>query len=62
MTDQERNDEGAEEAIEDLDAPADAQGDVAGGMVKGPLCAKPPSCARNTMQCTADTVPIPIKV
>ena len=32
MTDDERNDEGAEEAIEDLEAPADAQDDVVGGM------------------------------
>ena len=32
MTDEERNQEGAEEQIEDLEAPAEAQGDVAGGM------------------------------
>jgi hypothetical protein len=36
MTDE----EGAEEAIEDLDAPADTQGDVAGG-----ACAKPTGTA-----------------
>ena len=53
MTDEERNDEGAEEAIEDLDAPADAQDDVAGGAA--PICAKPPSCPRNTLGCTDDT-------
>jgi hypothetical protein len=51
MTDEEKRDEGAEEAIEDLEAPADAQGDVAGG--KGTACpvvgvtvvrCAPPSC------------------
>lgn len=31
MTDDERRTEGAEEAIEDLEAPADAQSDVKGG-------------------------------
>ena len=31
MTDEERNDEGDEEAIEDLQAPAEAQDDVVGG-------------------------------
>jgi hypothetical protein len=42
MTDEEkRDDEGAEEAIEDLEAPADAQGPVAG--VTTERCA-PPSC------------------
>jgi hypothetical protein len=53
MTDKERQDEGAEESIEDLEAPADAQGDVAGGKGKGPVCpvpgvtavrCAPPSC------------------
>jgi hypothetical protein len=32
MTDEERNQEGAEQHIEDLEAPADAQSDVAGGL------------------------------
>jgi hypothetical protein len=32
MTDDERRDEGAEEAIEDLEAPATSQGDVVGGI------------------------------
>jgi hypothetical protein len=38
MTEEERNKEGADEAIEDLEAPAGAQGDVVGGRV---ICAKP---------------------
>ena len=32
MTDEERKEEGADEAIEDLEAPAAAQEDVAGGL------------------------------
>jgi hypothetical protein len=43
MTDQEKNQEGAEESIEDLEAPAETQGDVAGG-----ACSK-------TMQCITPT-------
>jgi hypothetical protein len=43
MTAEERNREGADEAIEDLDAPASAQGDVVGGKV---VCADP-TCARS---------------
>jgi hypothetical protein len=39
MTDDERNDELAAESIEDLEAPAAAQGDVAGGaMCADPTC------------------------
>ncbi len=40
MTDEERKEEGAEEAIEDLEAPAAAQEDVAGGKIqcKTPTC------------------------
>jgi hypothetical protein len=38
MTDEEMRREGADEAIEDLDAPLAAQGDVVGGRV---VCAKP---------------------
>ena len=34
MTDAENRAEGAEESIEDLEAPAAAQGDVAGGVIK----------------------------
>lgn len=40
MTDEERQ-EGAEENIEDLEAPADAQSDVAGGKGKPPTCTVP---------------------
>ena len=45
MTEEEHNDEGAAEPIEDLEAPADAQDDVAGGMCAKPtnFCA-PPTC------------------
>jgi hypothetical protein len=35
MTDEQRSEEGAEEAIEDLEAPAAAQSDVAGGRIVG---------------------------
>ena len=42
MTDEERSQEGGEDAIEDLEAPAAAQGDVAGGM--GP-CRPTNACA-----------------
>ena len=31
MTEEERKEEGAEELVEDLEAPVEAQGDVAGG-------------------------------
>ena len=40
MTDEERKDEAAEDTIEDLDAPADQQEDVAGG---GMACHPAPS-------------------
>jgi hypothetical protein len=39
MTADEHGDEGAEEAIEDLEAPAESQSDVAGGA--GPGCGLP---------------------
>ena len=52
MTNQEFDDEGAEEAIEDLEAPADAQSDVAGG--KGPACGSPSMvCASPTCKTSA---------
>ena len=47
MTFEHSDEEGAEEGIEDLEAPADAQGDVAGG--KGQGCGKP------SMECAAPT-------
>jgi hypothetical protein len=54
MTDKERKDEGAEEAIEDLEAPAEQQDDVAGG---AEICASPtvicvqPSCIDTVTKC-----------
>ena len=41
MTDEQRNEEGAEEAIEDLEAPAAAQEDVAGGKIPETYCRAP---------------------
>lgn len=41
MTEEQRNREGDDEVIEDLEAPASAQGDVVGGKV---ICASP-TCA-----------------
>ncbi len=53
MTDEERKEEGAEEAIEDLEAPAAAQDDVAGGL--GP-CKPTNACkAVNTLVHTCST-------
>jgi hypothetical protein len=43
MTDEQHHEEGADEAIEDLEAPAAAQSDIAGG-----AHCLPPSCARST--------------
>jgi hypothetical protein len=43
MTDEQRDREGIEETIEDLEAPAGSQGDVVGGA----HCIQP-SCANNT--------------
>lgn len=48
MTDDERE-EGAEEAIEDLEAPAAAQRDVAGGLMDGPVKCATPTCIRATI-------------
>lgn len=65
MTDEERHDEGAEEGIEDLEAPADAQSDVAGGVapkgctvpkVTNVRCA-PPSCT-GASNCSGKTTVI----
>jgi hypothetical protein len=52
MTDQEKNQEGSEESIEDLEAPASAQSDVAGGA--GKLCG-PNSCGNPSMVCYGST-------
>lgn len=48
MTEDERSREGAEEPIEDLEAPAEAQADVAGG---GMACHPTPSCGRPSVVC-----------
>ena len=50
MTDEERSEEGAEEPIEDLEAPAQALQDVAGG---AGACSKP-SC-NATVECSLPT-------
>jgi hypothetical protein len=47
MTDEQRREEGADEQIEDLDAPAESQEDVAGG--KGRQCVVP------TLRCAVPT-------
>ncbi len=47
MTNEERNTEGADETVEDLEAPADAQADVAGGA--------PVGCGKPSMVCTEPT-------
>ena len=60
MTEEERNEEGAEESVEDLQAPAEAQEDVAGGAggCGSPTCGKPslrcfsPTCAQTEAYCT----------
>ena len=52
-TNEQSKEEGAEEAIEDLEAPADAQGDIAGGQG----CGKPsvgcwdPTCEATKAHC-----------
>lgn len=64
MTETEHNDEGDEEAIEDLEAPAAMQDDVAGGGCVRPTCAGPtklvvvcqePTCADTAAECEAAT-------
>lgn len=51
MTDEERQREGAEEPIEDLEAPAEAQADVAGG---GMACRPSPTCGTPSVMCGLD--------
>ena len=59
MTDEERNEEGSAEPLEDLEAPAGAQEDVAGGKLCGPKsCGNPsivcldPSCTQTMAKCS----------
>ncbi|HEX4034788.1 MAG TPA: hypothetical protein VHX66_10120 [Solirubrobacteraceae bacterium] len=47
MTDGERNEEGAEEALEDLEAPAESAADVAGG-----ICPQATGVCRPTNRCS----------
>ncbi len=66
MTDEERNEEGAEERIEDLEAPAGSQEDVAGGAANciPPTCPGPsqvvvlcegPTCHDTRAECGSAT-------
>jgi hypothetical protein len=59
MTDEERNEEGSAETLEDLEAPAGAQEDVAGGQICGAKsCGNPsivcldPSCTNTAAKCS----------
>ena len=54
MSEHERSDEGAPEAIEDLDAPAGAQEDVAGGAACGSpsVVCQAPTCDATSARCT----------
>ena len=72
MTDDERKDELAEETIEDLEAPAAAQDDVAGGVTK---CATPTcggdstvstfcrgvTCSKTAAECQLGTAAVVVK-
>jgi hypothetical protein len=72
MTDEERNAEGAGESIEDLEAPAAAQDDVAGGVTK---CATPtcggdssvstfchmPTCSKTAASCSLETAAVVVR-
>ncbi len=73
MTEEERSAEGVEEAIEDLEAPADAQENVAGGVIKcvPPTCAgdsdistfcRTPTCAKTAAECRLDTAAVVVKL
>ena len=72
MTEEERNAEGAGESIEDLEAPAAAQDDVAGGVTE---CATPTcggdstvstfcqgvTCSKTASQCALGTAAVVVK-
>ena len=53
MSDEAQNDEAAEETIEDLEAPAQAQGDVAGGGCQKftQVICMPGSCVDTVFEC-----------
>jgi hypothetical protein len=61
MTDRERSEEGLDETVEDLEAPAAAQDDVAGGVQQCPgkpsmVCAEPTCTATKVICRTKDTM------
>jgi hypothetical protein len=51
VTEDEREKEGAEEQVEDLQAPAEAQDDVAGGAGG----CSPPTCGKPSVRCGGNT-------
>lgn len=56
MAEFESHDEGAEENVEDLEAPAEAQEDVGGGMAcpgKPSMACAPPTCVKTEAVCRA---------
>lgn len=55
MTSEPHEDEVSEEAIEDLQAPAEAQGDVAGGDCTSPTCSYSVLCLGGTCKFTRST-------
>jgi hypothetical protein len=55
MTDEQHDEERATELIEDLEAPATAQGDVAGGAPCSPTCAASVVCFKPTCQVSRAT-------
>jgi hypothetical protein len=55
MTDERREAEASEEAIEDLQAPAEAQHDVAGGGCNAPTCSYSVLCLGGTCKFTRST-------
>lgn len=59
MTDEPSVDEGAEETLEDLEAPADRMADVAGGMCPGNTACKLPTEACPAPTCTGQTYCLP---
>jgi hypothetical protein len=72
MTEEERRTEGTEESIEDLEAPAAAQDEVAGGATKCvyPTCAgdsgvstfcRGKTCAATASECALQTAAIVVK-
>lgn len=72
MTDEERSAEGTGESIEDLEAPADAQADVEGGVTKCvyPTCGgdsavstfcQGVTCSKTKAECSLQTAAVVVK-